>query len=64
VPSADEARSFLKASATGSRERSESVAKSTTRTTIRKEQTVVFEYTSRESEAGQKTLLHRNYVRN
>jgi hypothetical protein len=63
APSVDEARSFLQASATGAREKSEKVAESTTRTTIRKEQTVVFEYTSREREAGQKTLLHRNYVR-
>jgi uncharacterized protein (DUF1810 family) len=63
APSVDEARSFLRASATGAREKTEKVAESTTRTTIRKEQTVVFEYTSRERESGQKTLLHRNYVR-
>jgi hypothetical protein len=63
VPTVDEARSFLRASAAGSREKSENVAKSTTRTTIRQQKTVVFEYTSRETEAGQKTLLHRNYVR-
>ena len=50
APSVDEARSFLQASATGAREKSEKVAESTTRTTIRKEQTVVFEYTSRERE--------------
>lgn len=64
APSADEARSFLRSAATGAREKTVNVAESTTRTTIRKEQTVVFEYSSRDRQAGQKTLLHRNYVRN
>lgn len=64
APSVDDARSFLRSSAAGAPEKSEKVAESTTRTTIRKQETVVFEYTSREKKDGAKTLLHRNYIRN
>jgi hypothetical protein len=68
-PTAQEASSFLRSSTAGPSEKSEKVAPATTRTTIRSrsrtDQTVVFEYTSEDgSAASQKTLLHRNYIRN
>ena len=64
-PSVEEARSFLRSSANRSGT-SEQVAPATTRTTIRTDQTVVFEYTSEDgsSAAAKTTLLHRNVIRN